>query len=127
MSYIEVSDIKSNLAKGFALQDYIIEADGEINDLAESLGVRDTSAIATNPLHHKIKRFGVTFIMMRICQDKMGSNDPTIDIMEKYLVQYNLYRKELAALKSEISAEMFTGLVNEISDRVVFSGYIYRN
>lgn len=127
MSYIAVSDIKSNLAQGFALQDYILEADDEIEDLAEALGVRDTSDIEADPLHHKIKRFGVCFIMMRLCQDKMGTNDPTIDVMEKYLVQYNLYRKEMASLKSEITAEMFTGLVDQISDRAVFSGYIYRN
>ena len=127
MSYIAVSDIKSNLAKGFKLQDYILEADGEIEDLAQALGIRDTSNIDTDPLHHKIKRFGVVYIMMRLCQDKMGSNSPEIDIMEKYLVQYNVYRKELGALKGEITREMFTGAVDEISDRAVFSGYIYRN
>lgn len=127
MSYIAVSDIKSNLAQGFALQDYILEADEEINDLAEALGVRDITKIETDPLHHKLKRLGVVFIMMRLCQDKLGTNDPTIDFMEKYLVQYNLYKKELASLKSEINYEMITGEVNELSDRVVHSGWIFRS
>lgn len=127
MSYISVSDIKSSLAQGFALQDYILEADEEINDLAEALGVRDTSQIYTTPIHHKIKRFGIVFILMRLCQDKMGSNDPTIDLMEKYMVQYNIYKKELLGLKSEINREMITGQVNELSDRVVHSGWIFRS
>ena len=125
MSYISVSDIKSNIAQGFALQDYILECDEEINDLAESLGIASTD-IDVAPLHYKIKRYGVAFILMRLCQDKMGSNDVNLD-MEKYLIQYNVYKKELAALKGEISQEMFTGRVNSMNDRSVFSGIIYRS
>jgi len=126
MSYITTSDIKSNLAQGFALQDYILEADSEIVDLAEVLGVRDTTLIKI-PLHSKVKRYGVVFILMRLSQDKMGSNDPTIDLMEKYLVQYNMYKKELAALRSEITQEMITGSVGLIADRAVFSGWAFRS
>jgi hypothetical protein len=126
MSYITTGDIKSNLAQGFALQDYILEADAEIEDLAEALGVRDTAFIVT-PLHNKVKRYGVVFILMRLCQDKMGSNDPTIDVMEKYLVQYNMYKKELAALRSEITYEMIVGAVDQIADRAVFSGWAFRS
>lgn len=126
MSYISTGDIKSNLAQGFALQDYILEADAEIEDLAEALGVRDTASIVT-PLHNKVKRYGVVFILMRLCQDKMGSNDPTIDVMEKYLVQYNMYRKELAALRSEITYEMIVGAVDQIADRAVYSGWAFRS
>lgn len=126
MSYISTGDIKSNLAQGFALQDYILEADAEIEDLAETLGVRDTSSIAS-PLHNKVKRYGVVFILMRLCQDKMGANNPEIDVMEKYLIQYNMYKKELAALRSEITYEMITGTVDQIADRAVFSGWAFRS
>lgn len=126
MSYIAVSDIKSNIAQGFSLQDYILESDEEINDLAESLGIRTLTDIKTDPLHYKIKRYGVSFILMRLCQDKMGTNDVAIDT-EKYLIQYGVYKKELAALKGEISQEMFTGQVNGMNDRSVFSGLIYRS
>jgi DNA-binding IclR family transcriptional regulator len=42
MSYITAADIKSNLAQGFNLIDYLSEADSEITDLAERLGVRDS-------------------------------------------------------------------------------------
>lgn len=125
MSYIQVSDIKANIAQGFALQDYILECDEEINDLAETMGV-GSSSIETSPLHYKIKRYGVTFILCRLCQDKMGSNDVTMET-EKYLLQYGIYKKELAALKGEISQEMFTGQVNGMNDRSVFSGLIYRS
>ena len=127
MSYIKVSDIKAKVAEGFQLQDYILEADDAIEDLAESLGVRDTDDIETDPLHFKLKRYGVVYILMRLCQDKMGANDVAIDLTEKYLVQYGVYKKELVALKSEISREMVTGVVNQIGDRAVQSGYVYRS
>jgi len=125
MSYINISDIKANVAQGFALQDYILEADEEIDDLAETLGVRDIDDIQI-PLHYKIKRYGIVFILMRLCQDKLGANDTGIDATEKYAIQYGMYKKELAGLKDEINIEMITGAVNQIGDRAVQCGNIYR-
>lgn len=124
MSYIKVSDIKANLATGFQLQDYILESDEEINDLAQQLGVQ-TTEIKTDPLHYKVKRYGVVFILMRLCQDKMGTNDVAM-LEDKYLVQYDIYRKELAGLKDEINREMLTGVVDQIADRSIGTGFIYR-
>lgn len=125
MSYIKVSDIKAKVAEGFQLQDYILEADAAINDLAEMVGVRDTSDIETNPLHFKLKRYGVVYILMRLCQDKVGSNDVSVDLTEKYFVQYGMYQKELGMIRNEISREMVTGEVNQISDRAFQTGIIF--
>lgn len=126
MSYIATSDIKSNLATGFQLQDYITECDSEINDLAEQVGIRDSSIIVTTPLHYKIKRYGIVFILMRLCLDKMGSNNVEIDTQEKYVLQFSIYKKELDELKNQITMEMFLGQVNQISDRNVGQGYVFR-
>jgi hypothetical protein len=127
MSYISTSDIKDNITDGVNLQDYILRADEEINDLAQSLGIYDTDDIETNPLHYKIRCYGEAFIIKNVCKNLMGKNDVQISDMETYAVKYNIYMKELAALKSEISQEMFTGVVNQIADRAVFSGWIFRS
>lgn len=123
--YLSYDDIKANVANGFELNPYMDEADKEIEDLAEILGVRNTDDIETNPVHHKVKRFGVVFAMMRLCQDKIGTNNPEMSDMEKYVVLYNMYKKEYSDIKNEISVEMITGEVNEIRDRAINTGNIF--
>lgn len=126
MSYISVSDIKANIAQGFSLQDYIIEADQEINDLAEQLGVRDPDDIA-DPLHYKVKRYGIVYILMRLSQDKIGALDlGDMAGLEKYTVSYQMYKKELGSLKEGINFEMITGTVNETGDRSIQCGNLFR-
>lgn len=124
-NYIQVDDIKSNIAQGFELQPYLDETDEEVRDIAERLGVRDADDIKV-PLHYKIKRYAVVYTLMRLCQDKTGTNNVEMPEYEKYLVQYQMYRKELEELRSQISIEMVTGEVNEIRDRAVNTGTIYR-
>jgi hypothetical protein len=124
--YITYEDIKAKVAEGFDLTDYLEESDSEVEDLAEKLGVRNPDDIETDPLHYKIKRYAVVFVLMRLCQDKIGSNSVEIADLEKYTVLYNMYSKELQTLRSEISIEMVTGQVNEIRDRAVSTGTLFR-
>ena len=122
MSYIEASDIKSNLSSGFDLTEYLTEADNEINDLAEKLGVRDTDEIST-PIHYKLKRYAVVFVLMRLAQDKIGTNQPDTAI-EKYKDLYMMYKDELKDLYPQITYEMVTGDVETITGRTaVFNLY----
>lgn len=124
-TYIQVDDIKSNIVQGFELQPYLDETDEEVRDAAERLGVRDPDDISL-PLHYKIKRYAVVYTLMRLCQDKMGTNNVEMPEMEKYAVQYGMYNKELEQLRGQMSYEMFTGEINEIRDRAVNTGNIYR-
>jgi len=124
-NYIQVDDIRSNIAQGFELQPYLDETDEEIRDMAERLGVRNSEDIEI-PLHYKIKRYAVVYTLLRLCQDKMGTNNVEMPEMEKYAVQYGMYNKELEQLRGQISVEMITGQVNEIRDRAINTGTIYR-
>ena len=124
-NYISPNDIYANISVGFDLEPYLEEADGEIDDLAQRLGVSSTD-IDTNPLHYKVKRYGVVYILQRLCQDKIGTNNPELPEIEKYMVLYGIYHKEYENLKSEISVEMLTGDVDEIRDRAIMTGLIYR-
>ena len=125
MSYITVNDIKSNIVQGFEIQDYIDETDEEVRDAAERLGVRDADDISL-PLHYKIKRYAVVYTLMRLCQDKMGTNNVEMPEMEKYAVQYGMYNKELEQLRGQMSLEMFTGDIGEVRDRAINTGTIFR-
>lgn len=124
-TYLTADDIKSNLVRGFTIAEYLTEGDSEIVDLAERLGVRNTDQIST-PLHYKIKRYAVVFVLMRIAQDHIGSNSAEVPDMEKYVVLYNMYARELQALRSQISIEMMTGNVNEVRDRAINTATLYR-
>lgn len=126
MSYLQTADVTANIAIGFDLEPYIEESDSEINDLAERLGVRDPADIETNPLHYKIKRYAVAYILMRLCQDKAGTNNLDAMDTDKYLALYTLYKKEVESTRGQISAEMYTGEINAIRDRSINTGSLYR-
>jgi hypothetical protein len=124
MSYIDVTDIKANLIAGFDVAPYIEEADDEINDVAERLGVRGLSSIKV-PVHYKIKRYGIAFILKRLAQDKIGTNQPDISL-EKYKEMFLLYSQELKELFPQLTSQMFTGDVGSIIDRTSTVGNFYR-
>lgn len=121
MSYITAEDIKSNLIAGFDISDYLEEADLEINDVAEKLGIRDISSIST-PVHYKIRRYGVVFVLMRLSQDKIGTNQPDTAV-EKYQMLYDMYMSELKDLYPQLTYEMFTGTVQSITGRTASYGF----
>jgi len=117
MSYITVADIQDSIAEGIDLTNYILESDGEIEDVAEQVGVRDADDIETDPLHYKVRRFAVVYVLMRMCQDKVGVSNLENPQANKYLIGYEMYRAQLKELRSQITASMVTGDVDEIRDR----------
>jgi HPt (histidine-containing phosphotransfer) domain-containing protein len=123
--YITAADIKSNLTTGFDLTEYLDEVENEIIDLAQKLGVRSTTDIAS-PLHYKVKRYGVVFVLMRLAQDKLGTNLPDVSL-DKYDRLYQMYKKEIDDLKSQITREMITNNIDEIIDRTTVMGGLYRS
>lgn len=125
MSYISRTDITDNIANDFDLTPYIEESDNEINDLAERNGAA-VDDIETDPLHFKVKRYAVCFVLMRLCQDKMGTNNVDIPSLEKYAIKYDIYLKELKALREQINYEVITGTVVELRDRAIVSGTLFR-
>ena len=125
MSYITVADIKSTLISKVDVSEYIQEADLEIEDLAEKLGVYDTSEIKVDPLHHKIKRYAVVFVLMRVSKDRIGTTqtDVSLDLYDRCQTMYEAEYKELA---QQITYEMMTGTVDAMVERVS-STQIYRS
>ena len=116
MSYIVRSDIKDTILGNFNIQDYLEEVDAEVNDLADKLGVDST--LIVSPIHYKIKRYAICYALMRLCQDKLGSNSVEVADQERYVVKYDIYKKELQELRGDITYEMFTGEILERKDRV---------
>lgn len=123
--YISRTDITDNIASDFDLTAYITESTNEINDLAQRNGV-SVDDIETDPLHYKVKRYAVCFALMRLCQDKMGTNNVDISALEKYTIKYDMYMKELKLLREQITYEVLTGEIDELRDRAVVSGTLFR-
>lgn len=122
--YLDPTDIKSNLVNGFDITDYLVEAENEVNDVAQRLGVRDITSIV-QPLHYKIKRYAIVFVLMRLAQDKIGTNQQDIQL-EKYRDLYAMYKEELKELYPQITYEMLTGNVDSIIARTATMGGFYR-
>lgn len=121
MSYITAEDIKSNLISGFDISDYLEEADYEINDVAEKLGIRNPALISI-PLHYKIKRYGIVFVLKRLSQDKLGTNSTDVSL-EKYQRSFEIYSDELKQLYPQLTYEMFTGTVQTQTGRTSSNGF----
>jgi hypothetical protein len=115
MSYITANDIKSNLVRSFDISDYLEEAENEINDVAQRLGIYDTDDIST-PIHYKIKRYGIVYVLMRLAQDKIGTCDDDVTL-ERYQVSYDMYKAEMKDLYPQLTYQMFTGNVTSIISR----------
>jgi len=120
MSYITTEDIKANLIAGFDISGYIEEAGQEIEDVAQRLGVsvNDISL----PLHYKIKRYGIAYLLKRLAQDKIGTNQPDVTL-EKYKDMYELYSTEVKELFPQLTYQMFTGTVQNIIGRTSSNGF----
>jgi hypothetical protein len=121
-----VTDIKANFATGIDLTPYLDECDSAIIDLAEELGIRTVTDIETNPLHFQVKNYGINYILMRVCEDRMGACQTDTIQFDKYYQLSEFYRKRVADLRSRISAEMITGNVSQIRDRSIMSGMLFR-
>jgi len=127
MSYITVSDITDRIAEGIDMTPYIMESDEAVNDMAEELGVRSTADIETAPLHYMVRRYAITYAMMRMCQDALGVSNLDNPSSNKYLVNFNMYKEQLASQRKRISQEMLTGVVSQIRDRAnSMTATIYR-
>lgn len=129
MSYIAFANITDTVVSSLGspvLAAYITESDSAVNDLAETLGVDSDDIADGDDLHFKVKRYAISYVCMRVCQDKMGVNNNEMADLDKYKIKYDLYKKEVDNLSEAISAEMLTGDVDEPRDRVVQTGYIFR-
>jgi len=127
--YISSSDITDKVLDGLATEAYVAEGNDAIEDLAEVKGIRSTSDIGdgAGAVHNRVKRYGVAYCCMRIAQDHMAVNNVDVPELEKYVIKYNIYRKEVAQLKTEISREMILDDVDEMRDRATMrSGVIFR-
>lgn len=116
MSYIKAEDLRANFVKGFDVSDYLEDTDNQINDIAERLGIRDISEIKTNPLHYKIKEYGIYYTYMKIALDKMWTNSPDANY-EKYSDINNQYSDKVKETFKELTYDMFTGNVDSIISR----------
>ena len=126
-TYIDDPDVNVNIIKQFELTDYIIRADKAVVDIAEELGVRDTTDIETDPVHWKVKEYAKAFLITDVCLDKMGTNNVETPDVEKYIVLYDVWHKRLKELKTEITYPMVTGDVDEIRDRAsIATGWLFR-
>ena len=122
--YLKPADITSNLVVGVDLNQYMDEADEAIVDLAEVLGVEKTDIVV--PVHFQVRHYGVNYLMLRVCEDKMGTCSPDSLQFDKYFQLSDYYRKRVADIRNRISVEMVLDQVNAQRDRSIMTGVLFR-
>ncbi len=105
---------------------YIDQANQEIEDLAQRLGVMNVLEIR-QPIQYQIRRYGINYAYSLYAQDLIGANE--IDIGENDLYKDLFERSQylINQILPDITKEMFTGKVETREDRSVSFGHIYRS
>jgi hypothetical protein len=122
--YLKPTDIKANVAQGMDLNTYLDEADSAIIDLGQELGAESTDI--TNPPHYQVKHYAVNYVMLRLCEDKMGTCSPDSLQFDKYYQLCEYYRRRVGDIRNRISVEMMTGNVLNQRDRAILTGMLFR-
>jgi len=132
-----ISDIHDGSVKALLLRlisvtpSYIKDRlDPEIQDLAQKVGLYSTEQItlvpATSKLHYGIMRWAERWLCKQICLDWMGQNNVEMANTDKYLIKFEVYRREEAQQRKEVTKEMFLNIVVRNTDRSLVSVTITR-
>jgi hypothetical protein len=104
--------------------------DPEIKDLSQKVGLYSTDQItivpATGQLHYGIMRWAERWLCKQVCLDWMGQNNIELANTDKYLIKYEVYRREEAQMRKEVTKEMFLNIVVRNTDRAIVSVTITR-
>ena len=126
--YITATDftnINFNKSPLAVRQVYIDNANLEIEDLAERLGVMDITLIQT-PIHYIIKRYAINYAHRIYAEDLIGCNDMEISGVDIYKDLFERSQYLINQLLPDITYEMITGNVLTRDDRSVSFGKLVR-
>ena len=120
-NYITSTDITTTVAQDFNLSGYIDRVNNDLEYLASTLGLTPTDI--NTPIHYMLKEYGIAQCNKFIYRDKIGSNN---DAEDKYLVLYDLYKRESDTLRRELTTEIVNYSGNLSANETVGSTIIYR-
>ena len=108
MNFITSADFPSDklLVNLFTNAD-LMDANEFLSDFALSLGVEEDQVIS--PIPYRFKKLGIAYASMEKCKNSMGKlvRDQALGIdFDPYQIRYDIYLKEVAALKQSITKSM---------------------
>jgi len=132
-----ITDVYDGTVKGLLIRLLVAQPaylktrlDPEIQDLAQKVGLYSTDQItlvpATSKLHYGIMRWAEKWMCKTICMDYMGQNNVEMANADKYLIKYEVYRREEAQYRKEVTKEMFLNTVIRNTDRALVNVTITR-
>lgn len=131
MPYLVQADITDKVAIPFIadtntdIQDYLDKGDKAIESLAQSLGVLDFTKIAT-PLVYELQEYGLAVVYKKLFADVMNVNNNEGFEQDKYQGKMEHYAAECEKYRKQLTYEMITGDVQDLTDRHSSSFDIYR-
>ena len=133
---ITASDLYDGTAKGVLAhllvgQPTYIEdrLDPEIKDLAQKVGLYTSAQItlnSDNKLHYGIVRWAIAWLTKTIFLDYIGQNNVETSNADKYLIKYDIYKREESEYRKGVTKEMFLNIVVRNTDRSPIMNIITR-
>ena len=122
MAYLVQADITDRVAIPFiAFADvdidiYLAKGDKYIESLAQRLGVMDFTDIL-EPLVIELQEYGMAKVYQDLFKDMMNVNNVDSFEADKYANKMVLYKERAISLSKELTYEMITGQVKDLTDR----------
>tara|TARA_R110001592_G_scaffold201850_1_gene451054 strand:+ start:4530 stop:4928 length:399 start_codon:yes stop_codon:yes gene_type:complete len=131
MAYLVQADITDKVAFPFIadtntdIDFYLTKGDKYIVSFAQSRGVLDSADILT-PLVIELQEYGLAMMYVDLFADVMNVNNNDAFDSDKYAIKMQYYKTRGVELKKQITYEMITGDVKDITDRHASSFDMYR-
>ena len=126
MAFLVQADITDKVAFPFIadantdIDFYLAKGDKYIVSFAQAKGVLDSTDILT-PLVIELQEYGLAMMYVDLFADVMNVNNNDAFDSDKYAIKMQYYKTRGVELKKQITYEMITGSVEDLTDRHAMS------
>ena len=131
MAFLTSADITDKVAFPFIgdtntdINVYLAKGDKYIVSLAQAKGVMDSADILT-PLVIELLEYGLAMMYVDLFADVMNVNNNDSFESDKYANKMSYYKDRANMIKKELTFEMITGSVQDVTDRHASSFDMWR-
>ena len=132
MAFLTQDDITDKVAIPFIadtntdIDFYLAKGDKYIESLAQAKGVMDFTDIL-EPLVIELQEYGLAMLYVDLFADVMNVNNNDSFESDKYANKMNYYKTRGVELRKQLTYEMITGSVKDITDRHAQSIDLWRS
>ena len=131
MAFLVEADLTDKVALPFIadvntdINVYLTKGDEAITSIAQAKGVLDSADIV-EPLVYELKEYGLAVVYCKLFADVGGVNNIEAFEADKYSAKFMHYKQEMKDNAKNLTYEMITQSVKDITDRSASSFNMWR-